>query len=95
MEKLQQDVVPSISVLDRLIGKILTFLKFTEYFFSVVILSNNLEHQYQKVMQEKCIEACLDSLENDLHKNFGNGRTSPIRPQESALLDEYKVSLAL
>merc|ERR1712106_917687 len=75
VEKLRQDVVPSISVLDRLI---------------VVILSNNLEHQYQKVMQEKCIEACLDSLENDLHKNFGNGRTSPNRPQESALLDEYK-----
>ena len=48
-EKLQQDVVPSISVLDRLI---------------VVILSNQMDQQYTTVIKEGCIEACLDLLEN-------------------------------
>ena len=47
--KLQQNAVPSISVIDRLV---------------VVILSNNLENQYNMIMQEGCIEACLDLLEN-------------------------------
>lgn len=48
-EKLQQTVVPSISVLDRLV---------------VVILSNKMERQYDTVMREECIESCLHLLEN-------------------------------
>ena len=46
-------------------------------------------------MREKCVEACLDSLENDLHKNFGGpfgGRTEPRGQHESETLREYKVS---
>ena len=39
---------------------------------SVVILSNDLEHQYQIVMAEKCIEACLDSLERGMYHTVLN-----------------------
>ena len=53
-EKLQQNVVPSVSVIDRLV---------------VVILSNNMEHQYKTVIQEGCIEACLDLLENGTYED--------------------------
>ena len=49
------------------------------------------------MMREKCVEACLDSLENDLHKNFGGpfgGRTEPRGQHESETLREYKVKKA-
>ena len=63
-EKLHQNVVPSISVVDRLV---------------VVILSNNMERQYNTVMQEGCIESCLDLLENGTEEyqrgpGTGNGK---------------------
>jgi len=60
-ERLQQDVVPSISVLDRLI---------------VVILSNDLDRQYDIIMDENCIEACLESLENGISRLMKSGSGS-------------------
>ena len=47
-----------MSVLDRLV---------------VVILSNNMEHQYKTVIQEGCIEACLDLLENGTREHNISG----------------------
>ena len=48
-EKMQQNVVPSISVLDRLV---------------VVILSKAMNKKYEVLMREQAMEACLTLLEN-------------------------------
>ena len=44
--------------------------------FLVVILSNDLDRQYDIIMDENCIEACLESLENGISRLMKSGSGS-------------------
>ena len=49
------------------------FTKILHINFSVVILSNDLDRQYDIIMDENCIEACLESLENGISRLMKSG----------------------